>query len=153
MSNPKPGPAAAATEPGSATGASQQRTSRWHRADLLSLFFGIVFLAVVGWWAASYYLDWAIDWNLPNLGWFVAGALILLGLLGLLASVRSNPDRTPDLPPPPAAPGPTSTVPPAEVPTEVPLTVRTYEPTAPSDRLASSPEVPTAAEPGADRPE
>jgi hypothetical protein len=137
MSNPKPGPATA--EP-------SQRRSGWHRADLLSLFFGIVFLAVVGWWAASYYLDWAIDWNLPNLGWFVAGALILLGLLGLLASVRRSPDRTPDLPPPPAGPGaglatgPASTVPAA--PTEVPPTVRTYEP-----------EPPTAAEPGADRPE
>ena len=139
MSNRNPSPVVEET---------RQRRSGWHRSDLLSLFFGIVFLAVVGWWAASYSFDWGIDWNLPNLGWFVAGALILLGLLGLLASLRRSPDRAPDLPPPPAAagpapaPAPASTIPPGEAPTEVPLTVRTFDP-----------EPPMAAEPDADRPE
>jgi len=132
--------------------APDRRKSGWHRTDLLSLFFGIVFLAVVGWWAVSYYLDWSIDWNLPNFGWFVAGALILLGLLGLLASARRSSDRTSALPPP--APAPPTAVPFVERPsTEVPMTVRTDEPAAPADRFVSSPEEPTAADPGTDRRE
>jgi hypothetical protein len=74
---------------------SAQRLSAWHRTDLVSLFFGVMFLGVVGWWAAAYYLNWSVDWswNVPNMGWFVAGALILLGLLGLLASARPRRNR------------------------------------------------------------
>ena len=63
-----------------------------HRTDLLSLFGGVFFLAAALWWAGAHYFDWEIDWNLPHLGWFAAGGLILLGLLGILASLRR--DRT-----------------------------------------------------------
>ncbi len=63
---------------------------RPHRTDILSLVFGLLFLAVAGWWAASFYLDWVLDWSvdLPDLGWLLAGVLILLGLLGIVASLR-----------------------------------------------------------------
>jgi hypothetical protein len=81
------------------------------RADLVSLVFGILFLAVAGWWAASYFLDvtWTLDWDLPDLGWFAAGALILLGLIGILASLRRDkpaPEAVPAAAPPPTAPPP-----------------------------------------------
>jgi hypothetical protein len=33
----------------------------------------------------------SVDVTLPNLGWFVAGALILLGVLGLLGALRRQP--------------------------------------------------------------
>ncbi len=61
-----------------------------HRTDLLSLFFGVVFLAVAGVWAGTRYLglDWMFVWRLPDFGWVVAGALVLLGLLGIVASLR-----------------------------------------------------------------
>jgi hypothetical protein len=50
-----------------------------HRADLVSLFFALVFLTVAGWWAITYLYD--IQLNVPNFGWFAAGALILVGVL------------------------------------------------------------------------
>jgi hypothetical protein len=55
-----------------------------HPTDGLSLTFGVIFIAIVGWWA----LAKSIDLSLPNLGWFVAGALIVLGVLGLLGALR-----------------------------------------------------------------
>ena len=61
-----------------------------HRADLVSLFFGLVFLTVAGWWAITYFFD--VRLNVPNFGWFAAGALILVGVLGIVASLRR--DRT-----------------------------------------------------------
>jgi hypothetical protein len=57
-----------------------------HRADLVSLFFGLVFLTVAGWWAITYFFD--VRLNVPNFGWFAAGALILVGVLGIVASLR-----------------------------------------------------------------
>jgi hypothetical protein len=82
-----------------------------HRADLVSLFFGILFLAVAGWWSAAYYLNvtWIPDWNLPDSGWLAAGGLIVLGLIGILASLRRRPESpTVDAPiaPPPGGEGP-----------------------------------------------
>ncbi len=76
------------------------------RADILSLIFGLLFLAVAGAWTASYYLDldWRIDWRLPHLGWLVAGGLVLAGLLGILASLRR--DRTEPTTAPTTAPEP-----------------------------------------------
>jgi hypothetical protein len=57
-----------------------------HRTDGLSLTFGVIFLALTGWWAVGQ----AVDLALPNLGWFVAGALIVLGALGLVGALRGN---------------------------------------------------------------
>lgn len=55
-----------------------------HDVDAVSLAFGTAFLAVVAWWL----LVRAIDINLPPFGWFVAGALIIGGLAGLLVTLR-----------------------------------------------------------------
>jgi hypothetical protein len=78
MTSPKPG--------------SQPPSRAAHRTDLLSLFFGLLFLVVVLWWAAAHYLDWNIAWDLdlPNAGWLLAGGLILLGVLGIVASLRRD---------------------------------------------------------------
>jgi hypothetical protein len=59
-----------------------------HRTDGLSLTFGLIFLAVVAWWLFGAQFDIA----LPSGGWFVAGALILFGVVGLLGALR--PDRS-----------------------------------------------------------
>lgn len=57
-----------------------------HRTDGVSLSFGVIFLLVVGWWVAGQ----AVDVDLPALGWFAAGALILFGGIGLLGALRSG---------------------------------------------------------------
>lgn len=58
---------------------------RAHRTDGVSFTFGVLFLALSGWWLVGQLLDLA----LPPVGWFMAGALILLGSLGLLGAVRA----------------------------------------------------------------
>lgn len=76
------------------------------RTDILSLVFGLLFLAVAGAWTASYYLDldWRIDWRLPHLGWLLAGGLVLAGLLGILASLRRDRAEPPVAPQPATQP-------------------------------------------------
>jgi len=59
---------------------------RPHRMDGVSLSFGLIFLAVVGWWAISQ----VPTVRLPNAGWLIAGALILFGVAGLLGAIRSG---------------------------------------------------------------
>lgn len=61
-----------------------------HRTDVVSLIFGLLFVALASWWATSYYLNWTLTWHVPNFGWIAAGVLILLGLLGLIASMRRD---------------------------------------------------------------
>ena len=56
-----------------------------HRTDGVSLSFAIIFLAIVGWWL----LAQVVELDLPAVGWFVAGALILLGVLGLFGALRA----------------------------------------------------------------
>lgn len=57
-----------------------------HPTDRVSLGFALIFLAVAGWWLVAQ----VANLQLPALGWFVAGGLILLGVLGLLGALRSG---------------------------------------------------------------
>lgn len=57
-----------------------------HRTDGVSLSFGVIFLAVVLWWAVAR----VVDVRLPALGWLVAGGLIVFGVAGLLGAIRSG---------------------------------------------------------------
>ncbi len=56
-----------------------------HRTDLVSFVFGLLFVGLALWWLLAQILGLA----LPAVGWFLAGALVLIGLLGLVGAVRS----------------------------------------------------------------
>jgi hypothetical protein len=60
-----------------------------HRTDRVSLFFGLAFLLVAGTFLAHQVLN--VD--LPDGRWFVAGGLILFGLLGVLGALMPNRSR------------------------------------------------------------
>ncbi|MFD0787180.1 hypothetical protein ACFQZ8_25040, partial [Micromonospora azadirachtae] len=62
-----------------------------HRTDLVSFAFGLLFLALTAWWLSARILGLAV----PPAGWFLAGALILIGVFGLVGALRSG--RHPDL--------------------------------------------------------
>ncbi|GAB3508490.1 hypothetical protein [Phytohabitans suffuscus] len=70
-----------------------------HRTDSVSLTFALLFLAIGAWW----FIAQLLSLSLPAVGWFVAGALIFLGALGLMGALRSGRG---DPPPPPAEPAP-----------------------------------------------
>ena len=57
-----------------------------HRTDSVSLTFGLIFLGIVIVWL----FNSVFSYSLPKPGWIAAGALILFGLLGLLATLRSD---------------------------------------------------------------
>jgi hypothetical protein len=59
---------------------------RPHRTDGVSLSFGVIFLLVALWWAVSR----VVTIHLPAVGWLIAGALILFGVIGLLGAIRSG---------------------------------------------------------------
>jgi hypothetical protein len=60
-----------------------------HSTDAVSLVFGIAFVLIAGWWALVRVLhSYDLNLNVPHIGWFLAGGLILLGLLGVAASLR-----------------------------------------------------------------
>ncbi|RUL93582.1 hypothetical protein EG812_07680 [Verrucosispora sp. FIM060022] len=59
---------------------------RAHRTDLVSFAFGLLFLALAAWWL----LAQVVGLVLPPVGWFLAGGLILIGLLGLVGALRSS---------------------------------------------------------------
>jgi len=63
---------------------------RRHRTDTPSLVFALIFLGAVAWYVLGGSL------TLPALGWFVAGILILVGLVGLVSTVRSGRPAVPD---------------------------------------------------------
>lgn len=71
-----------------------------HRTDLVSFAFGLVFLALSAWWLLAQLLGLA----LPPVGWFLASALILIGVFGLVGALRSS---RPNQPEPIAAAGAT----------------------------------------------
>jgi hypothetical protein len=55
------------------------------RVDSSALIFGIIFLAVAGWWL----LDRFVNWHIANGGWIVAGVLIAAGVIGIGRALRS----------------------------------------------------------------
>ena len=63
-----------------------------HRTDGVSLSFGLIFLLVALWWAVSR----VVNLHLPALGWLVAGALIVFGVIGLLGAIRSGRPPAPE---------------------------------------------------------
>ena len=75
---------------------------RAHRTDLVSFAFGLLFLAFAAWWLLAQVLGLV----LPPVGWFLAGGLILIGLLGLLGALRSGKQAGK-----PAQPGPETAAP------------------------------------------
>jgi hypothetical protein len=56
-----------------------------HRTDGISLSFALIFFAIFAWWTIAQ----VVDLELPAVGWFIAGGLILLGVLGLVGALRS----------------------------------------------------------------
>ncbi|MEO3775902.1 hypothetical protein ABGB16_03410 [Micromonospora sp. B11E3] len=57
-----------------------------HRTDLVSLVFALLFLGLAAWWLSAQLLGLA----LPPVGWFLAGGLILIGMLGLVGALRAG---------------------------------------------------------------
>jgi hypothetical protein len=57
------------------------------RVDSTALVFGIVFLAIAGWWL----IDRVVDWHFANAGWFLAAILIAVGVAGIARAFRSPP--------------------------------------------------------------
>ncbi|WP_405091171.1 hypothetical protein OG767_27895 [Micromonospora sp. NBC_01392] len=69
-----------------------------HRTDIVSFAFGLVFLGLALWWLLARILGL----DVPPVGWFLAGGLVVIGLLGLVGALRSV--RGPDRPTAPAQP-------------------------------------------------
>jgi hypothetical protein len=59
-----------------------------HATDLVSLVFGLAFVTISAWWLTARFIN--ID--IPHAGWFAATALIVLGLVGVVVSLRSGRD-------------------------------------------------------------
>jgi hypothetical protein len=55
-----------------------------HSLDVLSLVFGLIFLLVAGSWIVRH----STRVDLPDAGWYIAGALIAAGLFGIVSSLR-----------------------------------------------------------------
>lgn len=60
-----------------------------HRADAVSFGFGLVFLAAAMLWVIANF----VSVQPATVGWLVAGALLVLGGLGIAQTLRSRPDR------------------------------------------------------------
>jgi hypothetical protein len=57
-----------------------------HATDVVSLVAGVVFLAVAGVWL----LLRTVSDSLPSAGWLLAGGLVMTGVLGITATLRSG---------------------------------------------------------------
>jgi hypothetical protein len=57
-----------------------------HSLDVLSLVFGLIFLLV----AVSWIVRRSVEVDLPGPGWYIAGALIIAGLFGIISTVRGS---------------------------------------------------------------
>ena len=88
-----------------------------HSTDAMSLVFGVVFILIAVWWVLGWY-GLGLHVNIPNLGLIAAGALILLGLAGIVGSLRRDrePVSVPAAPVPPEEPTLVDTVPEDERP-------------------------------------
>ncbi|WP_025616670.1 hypothetical protein [Salinispora cortesiana] len=78
-----------------------------HRTDSVSLLFGLLFLLLAAWWLVAQLLEF----TLPPVGWLLAGALLLIGVLGLVGALRAARPSSPavseaEAPPTGAAPEP-----------------------------------------------
>ena len=74
-----------------------------HSTDLVSLIFGGIFLFIAAWWVVGRILnEYAIQLMVPHGGWFVAAGLIVLGVLGIAASLRRSSEPVSGAPAEPA---------------------------------------------------
>ena len=71
-----------------------------HRTDMVSLIFALIFLALAGWWFAARLLEF----SLPSLAWLGAGALVVVGLLGVIGALTAPRRRGAGADQPPAGP-------------------------------------------------
>lgn len=60
-----------------------------HRPDAVSFGFGLVFLATTTLWVIANF----VDVRPATVGWLFAGAMLMLGGLGIARTLRSGPDR------------------------------------------------------------
>jgi hypothetical protein len=60
-----------------------------HSLDVLSLVFGLIFLLV----AASWITRHSLRVEMPDPGWYIAGALIVAGLFGIISTLRGSRSR------------------------------------------------------------
>ena len=66
-----------------------------HSLDVLSLVFGLIFLGIAGSWIVRH--NWSLE--LPDAGWYVAGALIVAGLFGIISTLRGGRSESKSAPP------------------------------------------------------
>jgi hypothetical protein len=134
-----------------------------HSTDLVSVVFGFIFLMIAGWWVFGR----SVHVSVSHGGWVLAGALIVVGLLGVVGSLRGDRrrDRVTAEPPsagpvPPVFPAadwtptdwtPTDSTPAVSTPTDSTPTAGT--PTAETPTAESRPvETPAADTPTAETP-
>lgn len=55
-----------------------------HSLDVLSLVFGLIFLLVAGSWIVRH----SLEVDMPAPGWYIAGALIVAGVFGIISTFR-----------------------------------------------------------------
>lgn len=113
-----------------------------HRTDGVSLSFGLIFLIIALWWAISR----VVTLHLPAVGWTVAGALIVFGVVGLLGAIRSS--RGPA--PAPAQPEPAQPEIPGDLPPEMHASIVRELLEEPSERFHKEHPEPAADQPRQD---